>query len=383
MISRRSLLLLNYEFPPLGGGAANATFFIGRALVELGHRVTVITSALGEAEDVRTEAGIEVHRLRTGRAAPDRSTVGEMCRFITAAMRRGPGLARAARCDAAIAFFSIPSGVVARWLRLRLGLPYLVSLRGSDVPGHDRTLDRQHLLTRPLRRSVLRCAVGVVANSDSLAASSRAADPFPVGVIANGVDCDRFFPAGTSISGEKLRLLFVGRVHREKNLGVVIDQLPALPNIELLVAGDGAQRPELAQRADKLGVSSRIRWLGWQAKDSLPALYRNAEVLVNPSLYEGSPNVVLEAMASGLPTIASDTPGNRSVVRDGENGLLFPLAEPAALQAALACMASDRTLARRLGENGRARAVAEFSWRHCAESYLELLNAARPNSLQS
>jgi glycosyltransferase involved in cell wall biosynthesis len=103
--------------------------------------------------------------------------------------------------------------------------------------------------------------------------------------------------------------------------------------------------------------------------------------LVNPSLYEGSPNVVLEAMASGLPTVASDTPGNRSVVRPDVNGLLFPLGEPSVLGAALARLSGDRPLAARLGATGRALALAEYSWRRAAESYLELLtNATLPTS---
>jgi glycosyltransferase involved in cell wall biosynthesis len=205
-----------------------------------------------------------------------------------------------------------------------------------------------------------------------VAATSRAADPFPVSVVANGVDSERFCPAVTPIPCAPFRLLFVGRVHREKNLGAVIAQLPALPGIQLLVAGDGAQRRELTERAVKLGVADRVRWLGWQQKDALPELYRKAHALVNPSLYEGSPNVVLEAMASGLPTIASDTPGNRSVVRDNENGLLFSLDDPAALRAALGRLAFDPQLARKLGEAGRACALSEFSWRRAAERYLEL-----------
>ena len=373
MSAPRRLLFLNYEFPPLGGGAANATLFLGRALVRLGHHVTVITSGLGDDQSRRIEEGIVVHRLAAGRAARDRSTVGEMCRYIGAAMRHAPRIVRDERCDAAVAFFSIPSGIVARWLFLRSGLPYIVSLRGSDVPGHDLTLNRQHTLTRPLRRSVLRRAAAIIANSDSLAATSLAADPFPVRVIANGVDCDLFHPAESRVAGEKFYVLFVGRVHREKNLGAVIEQLPSLPGIELLVAGDGAQREELAARAAALGVADRVRWLGWQPKEALPDLYRGADVLVNPSLYEGSPNVVLEAMASGLPTVASDTPGNRSVVRPDVNGLLFPLAEPAALRAALARLAADRTLAARLGAAGRARVLSDFSWPRAAESYLELL----------
>jgi glycosyltransferase involved in cell wall biosynthesis len=375
-----NLLLINYEYPPIGGGAANATLCLGRAFSSLGHQVDVLTSGLSGAEGRFEENAVTVHRLPVGRKQADRGSVFQMARFLAQSRVCASRLQRTKLFGGAIAFFTIPSGPAALALNRFAGVPYVVSLRGGDVPGHVPGLRLMHTFTRPLRRAVLRGATAIAANSDSLAATSIAADPFPVHVIANGVDCDRFRPADPRSTGEPFRVLFVGRVHPEKNLGAVIEQLPSLPGLELLVAGDGAQRAELAARAAELGVADRIRWLGWQEKDALPALYRAADVLVNPSLYEGSPNVVLEAMASGLPTVASDTPGNRSVVRDGENGLLFPLAEPTELRAALARLAADRSLAHRLGENGRARAVAEFSWIRCAESYLELLGAARRSS---
>jgi glycosyltransferase involved in cell wall biosynthesis len=163
-------------------------------------------------------------------------------------------------------------------------------------------------------------------------------------------------------------------VHPGKNLGSVVEQLPAFQQIELVVVGDGEQRLDLSNRAETLGVADRIRWLGWQSKENLPQLYREADALVHPSLYEGSPNVVLEAMASGIPTVASDTPGNRSVVRDGENGLLYSLSDPLGLRNALVRLTTDRELALQLGANGRRLALAHHSWTRAAQSYLEYLS---------
>lgn len=368
-----NLLLINYEYPPLGGGAANATFCLGRAFPTLGHRVDVLTSGLHGEEGTRDESGVSVHRLAVGRKHADRGSIVQMLIFLWKSRRVARALHRTRNFDATIAFFTIPSGPAALGLKRLSGVPYVVSLRGGDVPGHVPGLRLMHALTRSLRRSVLSKAADIVANSDSLAGTSLAADPFPVRVIANGVDCDRFHPAETREAGEPFRLLFVGRVHPEKNLGVVIEQLPALPHIELIVAGDGAQRAELTARVAALDLAARVHWLGWQQKEALPALYRRADALVNPSLYEGSPNVVLEAMATGLPVVASDTPGNRSVICEGENGLLFPLSDPAALRAALARLAADRPYAGRLGAAGRQRAERDFSWLRAAQSYLELL----------
>jgi glycosyltransferase involved in cell wall biosynthesis len=383
-----NLLLVNYEYPPVGGGAANATQSLGRIFHELGHRVYVLTSGLRGAAGISNEDGIRVHRLPVGRRQADRATQGEMLAFLIQSRREVSRVHREQAFDAAIAFFTIPSGPAALRLHHLAGVPYLVSLRGGDVPGHVPGLGLKHILTRPLRRRVLRHAGAIVANSAGLAETSRAADPFPVHVIPNGVDSYRFHPAPeseTHRAHQPLRLLFVGRVHPEKNLGIVLRQLAALPpatqeRYELQIAGDGAQRPALEELAGKLGLSVRVRWLGWQPKEAVPALYRSTDALINPSQYEGMPNVVLEAMASGLPVLASDVPGNRAAVAPGRTGILFPLDQPDQLGTALTRLAADAAWGRAMGQAGRRRVEAEFSWLRTAQSYLELLLPLTPTS---
>jgi glycosyltransferase involved in cell wall biosynthesis len=377
-----NLLLINYEYPPLGGGAGNATMFLSRALHRLGHPTAVLTSAWGEQRGICDDHGVAIHRLPVSRREANRASAGEMFGFVRAALAAAPEVARRHRAEAVIVFFTLPCGPVALRLHRRLGLPYLVSLRGGDVPGLVPEIAWQHRLLTPLRRRILRAATAIVANDAGLADLSRRADPFPVEVVHNGVDTDFFRPAASSRPGSKpTEILFVGRLHRQKNLLFFLEQLARLHAAEpgawqFTVVGDGEERRTLELAAETLGVGSITSWLGWQKdKQDLVRRYQQADLVINPSLYEGMPNVVLEAMACGRPVVASDIPGNNTLVRSGETGLLFPLGDGAALRRALATLRHEPVAARRLGENARRRMEAEFSWAHVAQSYLELLRA--------
>lgn len=377
-----NLLLLNYEYPPVGGGAANATQAIARSLIHQKHKVSVLTSGLASSLEQADEEGIKVHRLRGCRSQRDRGTFIEMLAFIVGSRRTALELQTRHKFDASIAFFTIPSGPASYRLFRRQKVPYLISLRGGDVPGHVPGHRAMHFLTRPFRRALLNSAKAVVANSASLAATSRAADLCPVHVIPNGVDCGVYHPRLIEVKRrmpqDPLRLLYVGRIHPEKNLGILIKQLAALPSsrkssVELTVIGDGVERADLKLLSEKIGIASNIRWLGWQPKEELPKFYRTADVLVNPSYYEGMPNVVLEAMATGVPVVASDVPGNRSVVVPNVTGVLFPLDDPNTLGDLICRLMDQPAWADSLGAAGRKQAESVYSWDATAQRYLELL----------
>lgn len=374
-----NLLLINYEYPPIGGGAGNATMFIARALQGLGHRATVLTSAFGERIGIQEEAGVAIHRLDVRRREANRASAFEMFSFARAALQAAPGIAKVNGTQAVIVFFTLPCGPVALKLHRQRGLPYIVSLRGGDVPGLVPEIAWQHWLLTPLRRRVLRSAQAIVANDPGLARLSVKADPFPVKIVTNGVDCEFYHPrTGPKSPHAPTEVLFVGRFHRQKNLPFFLEQLARLHTTEpgawrLSLVGDGSERPLLEQCVRRLNLDSITTWHGWQKdKNRLRELYQQADVVVNPSLYEGMPNVVLEAMACGVPVIASDVPGNNTLVRAGETGFLFALKDAADVGAALQQIREKPALARTLGENGRRRALEEFSWRQVAQSYLEL-----------
>jgi glycosyltransferase involved in cell wall biosynthesis len=378
------ILLVNYEFPPVGGGAANATYFTGRALAGLGHDIWVLTAAFRDQVGLCNEEGMNIVRVASRRAAVDRSNLMEMLSFALAAPGSAVRIAREQRIDGVIAYFTVPCGHVGYLLRRRLGIPYIVSLRGGDVPRHVPELDNFHrLLTLP-RRAFLRNATAVVANSESLARLSEKTDPVAVTVIPNGVDSNFFspHPNGNRAREKAARFLFVGRLVPSKNLLAVFEAMAALKksnNLEcnLDIVGDGPQLGELQRLSQDHGVGQRVTWHGWLEKEGVRELYRQCDCFLNPSLYEGMPNTVLEAMASGLPVIASDVGGNNALVRDGQTGFLVDLAAPAALSSAMAKCARDPELHRRLGARGREIVEREFSWQSVATRYVELFSARR------
>lgn len=377
-----NILLVNYEYPPIGGGAATASAAIARELTALGHRVTVLTSRFREHKGTSFQDQVRILRCPALRRRADRSGLLEMLSFLVSAGLRLNSAIKSGRVEAAIVFFSFPCGPLGLWGRMTMGVPYVISLRGGDVPGNEAALGPLHRLLAPLRRLIFRKSIAVVANSEGLKAMSEQADPWPVQVIPNGVDTEFFCPAaigGVSKTGP-FAFLFVGRFQTAKNLFYLFDHMALLKHsgaapFVLQLVGDGPQRDELEAHAKKVGIDKDLIWHGWVDKGRVLEIYRNAGCLINPSLCEGMPNVVLEAMACGLPVIASRVPGNDAVVRHGESGWLFELDKPEAFLAALRSVMENPDLARRMGRTGRAWVLEEFSWRRVAEAYAGLFTA--------
>jgi glycosyltransferase involved in cell wall biosynthesis len=156
--------------------------------------------------------------------------------------------------------------------------------------------------------------------------------------------------------------LFAGRLAAQKGLDDLINALDLLqhvrPDLRTLIVGDGPLRGHLEDLAHAYRLDGAVRFLGH--RDDVPRLLSASDLLVLPSLYEGLPNVVLEAMRARKPVVATAAPGTTEVVVDGQTGRLVPLRNPPALAEAIRSVIQDPDLARRLGEAGRARVEAEF-----------------------
>jgi glycosyltransferase involved in cell wall biosynthesis len=370
------LLLVNYEYPPVGAGAATATQALAFALVRLGHSASVLTGAYKNLPAQSEKNGVYVRRVPSLRRRPDRSGIVEMLSFLVSAEIALPFIIRARKIDGIIAFFSLPDGPVGLTGRILCRIPYVVSLRGGDVPGTEWSLTAFHRLLAPLRRIILRQSRAITAPSEGLKKLSEQIDPFPVRVIPNGVDTNIFTPKPVSekrFSGP-FRFLFVGRIRSQKNLGWLFEQLQKLRSggwtIDLV--GDGPDRAKMEALSRDLGLASVTKWKGWISRDELPAMYRNYDCLVNPSLYEGMPNAVLEAMGSGLPVIASRVAGNIDLVLNGETGYLCDLQSSSEFVGALQQLIDDPARAAQFGAAGRARVSKEFSWDNIAQQYAAL-----------
>jgi glycosyltransferase involved in cell wall biosynthesis len=372
------VLLINSEYPPIGGGAGNASANLAQALVRRRVEVTVLTARFGDLPREEQQGGVRVVRLGSLRRRADRSGALEQGGFMVAGCLWAMRLVRRWRPDVVLAFFGVPGGAVALFLRLAFGLPYLVSLRGGDVPGF-RPYDfaTYHRLMGPLIRWVWRRARSVVANSDGLRQLAQAFDDrVAIELIPNGVDLQRYDVAARE--WDPAQLLFVGRVVYQKGLDVLLGALADLQHLRwrLVIAGDGPLREALQAQAESLGVGERVRFAGWLSRDDLIPEYRKANLFVFPSRHEGMPNAVLEAMASGLPVIASRIAGNEELVLPGKTGLLVPVDDVAGLREALGELIPSGSKRAAMGAAGRTRVAEHYTWDQSAAAYQRLLEQA-------
>ncbi|MDH4103678.1 MAG: glycosyltransferase family 4 protein [Thermoleophilia bacterium] len=155
-------------------------------------------------------------------------------------------------------------------------------------------------------------------------------------------------------------LAFAGRLGPQKALGVALEAVAAVPDVTLVVAGDGPERATLEARATELGLDGRARFLGSVSREQVLRLFGAADASVLSSAWENFPHTVVEALSVGCPVIATAVGGVPEVVRDGENGLLVPPDDVAALAAAIRMFFGDDELRRRLAENAPA-SVASYT----------------------
>ncbi len=204
-------------------------------------------------------------------------------------------------------------------------------------------------------------------------------------VIPNGIDLSdyppdrRLRPGKVGLPNDRRLLLFVGRLHPQKGLDWLLGLTPQLfermPNHELVLVGDGPQRAELQSMAERLGVADRVRLLGWRAdaRDLMAA----ADLLILPSRWEGMPNVVLEAMASGLPVVATRAAGVVELLGPAAPQQTVEFGDGRALIDAIVRTATDPGKSAELGQANRQRVAQHFSLQAMIDAYSELYRSLR------
>lgn len=249
--------------------------------------------------------------------------------------------------------------------------------RLARVPWIVHTRHEQNFGAKPRELIALRHAARLVnrfvcVSGDSAALSiSQGIGPSKVRTFLNGVDLARFEYTGPRPDGP---IVAVARLSPEKDLGCLLRAaalaIRDFPSLRLEIAGDGPCRPELERLVGELGLAGRARFLG-EVRD-VPAMLARASLFALSSLTEGIPVTLLEAMARGLPVVATRVGGNAEVVADGETGLLVPAQDPPALARALLRLLRDPEEAHRMGLSGRRRVTERFDVRRMVAEYESL-----------
>jgi glycosyltransferase involved in cell wall biosynthesis len=381
---------LTATFPPYPGGAGNTAYRFARGQAARGHHVEVFTApAAGEAPD---PGAALVHRIDPVLAIGNAPLI--------------PSLARIAEFDVIHLHYPFIFGaeltLLGRLTRRRRRQALLVHYKNRLV-GAGARAPLFALYERTIAPVLVRGADRVCVLSADHAASvpylRRAGerDPGKLIEMPNGVDVEEFSPGPDAndlrerlgVPAGALLAAFVAtldRAHHFKRLDLAIDALARLDGgaagPHLVVAGGGELLDGFRARAAAAGVGDRVHFLGPLAHAELPAVLRAADAFVLTTEPPESFGIVLiEAMSCGLPTIATDYPGVRAVVDDGETGLVVPAHDPAAVGAAIASLADDPAARRRMGSAGREKAEREWAWPRLIDrmddAYAEAIAARR------
>ena len=269
------------------------------------------------------------------------------------------------------AYFAHAPSTIGQALACRLGVPFGFSVHARDA----RKISRAQLHQRARQAAcVVACNEDVAREFDGRCAR--------VQVVPHGVDLGRFIPAQRA-SRPVFQMLAVGRLVEKKGFDVLLDAL-SLMTIPwtLRVVGDGPLREALSAQAVALAIAGRVSFCGSMTHEALPAEYAGADAVVVPSLVDrsgdrdGLPNVVLEAMACGVPVVAADVGAITTAIRPGENGLIVAAGDRAALAAALTALAHDAGLRASLGAAARAIVERDYDVSACTDRLAAVLREA-------
>lgn len=336
------------DYFPVLGGIENHVRVLAENQVAAGHDVTVVVCAPGLGSGQRLEAGVSIVRI------------GRLCtlRSMPVSFAFAPEL-RAIAADVIHVHSPFPLGEQAA-LSLPADTPVVVT-HHSDVV-------KQKVLLRfyaPLYRRFLRRVDRVIVTSAAYARTSPwlGAHAVKCRVVPLGIDSDVFAP-GPGDETMSTELLFAGKLRYYKGLDDLLQALQGLVGVRLTVVGDGAMRQRLEKLAAVPALAGRVRFLGEVPDAALPHHYRSARLFVLPAncRAEAFGTVLLEAMASGLPCLATELgTGTSWVVQDGVTGKVVPPRNPAALAETIRTLLADPAQCRRMGEAGRQRVLDAFT----------------------
>ena len=337
------ILILNHEYPPVGGGGGQAAQDIAKELTRRGHEITILTAHLKGLP--RDEVADKIHILRVPslRKHPYRSGFLAMGVYILAAIGSGFHLIRRWQPDIIHVHFAVPAGAAA-WILARLtGIPYVLTAHLGDIPGGVPEKTSKWFrwvlpFTKPIWQGAA-CITTVSEFTRSLIRQNYPVDPI---VIPNGINMELINPEKLQVH-DPPTVIFAGRFMPQKNLIELVEILALVKNLpwKCVMLGDGPLLEEVKHAITTHNLDERFFLPGWVTTQEVLANFAQSDLLLMPSLSEGLSVVGLQALAMGLAIVASRAGGNVELVQQGVNGFLADPGDREALSGALRGLLSN------------------------------------------
>lgn len=331
------ILVITYEFPPVGGGGGRAAFDICQGLSSRGHEVRVLTAHMKGLAKQEIVEGYQVFRIPSLRRSPYKASIWAMAGYIAAGIPAGYQHIRSWKPDIMHVHFAVPSGPAAWILSKTTGTPYVLTAHLGDIPGgvHEKTSGWFRWIY-PFTPRIWRDASRVVAVSEFSRKLALNHYPVQIEVIPNGVNLQALDP-GEIKTGQPPRIVFAGRFMPQKNPLNLVRVLFQMKDLDwnCTMLGDGSLKNEVESIIHHNQLNDRFSLPGWVKPEKVIQYFNNSDILFMPSSSEGLPVVGVQALAMGLAIIASRVGGFVDVVDEGVNGFLYSPEDLSGMQTGL------------------------------------------------
>ena len=382
-MNEKRILILNYEFPPLGGGGGVATKELAKGFITNGYQVDYLTSGYNDLKKTEIIDGINVFRVRGfGRKEIATATFFSMLSFLFFGFFKGISLCRKNKYEFINTHFVIPTGPLGWILSKVFRIKNILSIHGGDI--YDPSLERsphKHLYWRVIIRFIMDKADFIVAQSSNTKENAKKYynPKKEIDIISlpyNKFNFSQKTKEEMGLDESKKYLISVGRLVKRKGFDYLLKAFSSIENenIELIIIGNGGpEESNLKEMAGNLNVASRVHFLNNIDTNEEKFQYLNvASIYVLSSLHEGFGIVLQEAMQVGLPVVATNNGGQVDLIKDNMNGLLVSPKDSNQLKTVILKLFNNEDVMDRMKKNNIEK-IKEFNSEKISQKYLALV----------
>lgn len=376
------ILLLNYEYPPLGGGAGVCTKYHAEGLAALGHNITVVTAWFKECKEIEETGLLKIIRLKSRRKFVHKSNPVEMLSWVIKTRKYFTKNLIDEKFDICLANFAIPGALAANYIRKKYKINYIIISHGQDVPWFfPKQLLIYHaifyLIIKNLFANSLRNILLTQSMKNSVDKLTIKRNLSKNIIIQNGCDVN-YFKADYSKKADDFRILFIGRLRNQKDPFTFLKTVKALVanknRFSATIIGDGPLRKRIEKYINKNKLEEFVNLTGWVGKDKMLEYYRSSSLLVSTSLDEGMSIAILEALSCGLYVIATPASGNAEMISDNINGEITDFKDYSKLAARIESFYKTKFIRNyKIPEEFLCEFREKFSWANIVNEYDKLL----------